>query len=194
MNPPSFKPKMVDYLGAHLPLSMFAFADDMDTLANRMIVMLLEKEGEIDGKFSKPCTTAISLLHKFFTSSFEFKPTLSSVLDAYDKRISDHTDEQKKILEFTSTQNQALIFGGAGTGKTFLAHEKARDFSNQGLNTLLLYFNSPITRESRRNLRGIANLTVKSFHEFCYDAVELAGITTAYDNNKELFDRLCKNA
>ncbi len=186
--PHSFRPKTVEYLGAHLPLSMFAFAEDMESLASKILVMLLEKEGEIENKFSKPGPIAIKLLHKFFTSSFEFTPTLSSVLDVYDKRISGHTNEQRKILEFTSIQKRALILGGAGTGKTFLAHAKAQEFGEKGLKTLLLYYNSPITREARRNLRNVPNLFVKTFHELCRDAAKACGDEYGLPNTAELYE------
>ena len=168
--PHSFKPATLDYLGADLPLSLFAFSEDMDALPARMLTMLLEKEGTLGDNYGKLGSAGINLLHKFFTSSFEFTPTLSSVLDAYDKRISDHTEEQKKILEFTSSHNRALIFGGAGTGKTYLAHEKAVEFAQQGLKTLLLYFNAPITQASERNLGDLPNLSVKTFHAVCREA------------------------
>ncbi len=192
--PHSSKPVTVDYLGAHLPLSMFAFSEDMDTLPARMLMMLLEKEGEFDNNYSKPSLVGINLLHKFFTSSFEFIPTLSSVLDAYDKRISDYTDEQKKILEFTSFQKRALILGGAGTGKTYLAHAKATEFANQGFKTLLLYYNAPITKESKRNLSDLPNLSIKTFHELCREAATELEIDIDLADNNELYEKILPEA
>ena len=187
--PHSSRPVTVDYLGAHLPLSMFAFAEDMDTLPNRMLMMLLEKEGTIDNNFGKPGPVGIGLLHKFFTSSFEFTPTLSSVLDAYDTRISHHTDEQKKILEFTHFQKRALVFGGAGTGKTYLAHTKAKEFANQGLKTLLLYYNSAIAKDSKRTLQGLPNLSVKTFHQLCLESATALKIDIQPTKNNEFYEK-----
>lgn len=187
--PHSSKPKTFDYLGAHMPISMFAFAEDMEDLPAKMLMMLLEKEGELENNYGKPGPVGINLLHKFFTSSFEFTPTLSSTLDAYDKRISEYTDEQKKILEFTSLQTKALILGGAGTGKTYLAHTKALEFATNGLETLLLYYNLPITQETKRRLDGTSNLYIKTFHELCREAAtEIQFDLNSVDKN-ELFEK-----
>lgn len=192
--PHSSKPKTSDYLGAHMPLSIFAFNEDMENLPAKMLMMLLEKEGKLENNYGKPGPVGINLLHKFFTSSFEFTPTLSSTLDAYDKRISEHTDEQKKILEFTSLQTKALILGGAGTGKTYLARTKALEFAASGLKTLLLYYNLPITQEAKRCLSGNSNLHVKTFHELCREA----GTKIQFDINSadknELFEKILPTA
>jgi superfamily I DNA/RNA helicase len=156
--------------------------------------MLLEKEGRLDDNHTKPGPVGINLLHKFFTSSFKFTQTLSSILDAYDKRISKHTDEQKKILEFTSFQKRALIFGGAGTGKTFLAQAKAMEFANQGLSTLLVYFNSPIVKESRKTLGDVPNLSVQTFHGLCRDAALALDIEIEININDDFFEKTLPEA
>ena len=79
-----------------MPLSLFAFKEDMGVLPSKMLMMLLEKEGELENNYGKLGSTGTNLLHKFFTSSFEFTSSLGSVLDAYDKRISGHTTEQQE--------------------------------------------------------------------------------------------------
>ena len=192
--PHSSKPRTSDYLGAHMPLSLFAFKEDMGVLPSKMLMMLLEKEGELENNYGKLGSTGTNLLHKFFTSSFEFTSSLGSVLDAYDKRISGHTTEQQKILEFTSLHQRALILGGAGTGKTFLAHAKAREFAGSGLNTLLLYFNTPVATEAKRLLGELSNLTVCTFHELCGRAARNASIEVDQSEEKDLFDRVLPSA
>ena len=46
-------------------------------------------------------------------------------------------------------QRRAAIVGGAGTGKTMLAVEKARRLAREGYRTLLVCFNSPLARDAR---------------------------------------------
>ncbi|MGB3795929.1 MAG: ATP-binding domain-containing protein, partial [Alteraurantiacibacter sp.] len=59
------------------------------------------------------------------------------------------------------------VAGGAGTGKTLIAREKALRAANEGLQTLLVCFNRPLADFLREQCKDIDNLDVASFHQVC---------------------------
>ena len=164
------KPENIDYFGASMPLSIFAFKGDMRNLSSRVIEMMMSKEGQGGGYKGKLGSIGISSLKNLFVKEIDLQEKLNSVLDVYDERISDNTDSQKNFLEFSKYQTKALIIGGAGTGKTFLAKQKASEFSLAGLETLMVYFNSPIAKQIKQDLKDLENVTVVTFHELCMQA------------------------
>ncbi len=81
------------------------------------------------------------LLEKFLCPRFDLVPT---VLESrQDQKLIFHRllDEQKKILDFLVDQPIAVINGAAGTGKTWVALEKARRHAEEGQKVLFLCFN-----------------------------------------------------
>jgi superfamily I DNA and RNA helicase len=67
-----------------------------------------------------------------------------------------------------------MIAGGAGTGKTLIAREKAVRLSEEGLRTLLVCYNRGLSDHLREQCIGFANLDVASFHQVCHRWIERA--------------------
>jgi len=70
-------------------------------------------------------------------------------LDATSRKITERKmarllDEQISVLNFLDEQKSVAINGGAGTGKTFIAVEKAHRLSLTGANVLFLCFNTKL--------------------------------------------------
>src|SRR5690606_2740751 len=62
------------------------------------------------------------------------------------------TEEQQRILEETEEDKRKLFLGAAGTGKTFIAMEKARRCAAQGKKVLLTCFNKNLVNWMRENV------------------------------------------
>ena len=74
----------------------------------------------------------IGKIIKAFRPSFEVVPNLVSLTETIQKELVRLTDEQYRIVDSISENERLIISGGAGTGKTFVALEKARrDVFNQ---------------------------------------------------------------
>lgn len=71
---------------------------------------------------------------------FNLIPSASNIIDENNFYFLQLTNNQKKVLDFISDQGNGAIQGGAGTGKTFIAIEQARQFSKSG-EVLFLCFN-----------------------------------------------------
>ncbi len=74
----------------------------------------------------------------------EVRRTLADDVADARARLIHLTDEQMRFLDFCRRQRRALITGGAGTGKTLLAIERARRLAADGFRVLLTCFNRPL--------------------------------------------------
>jgi superfamily I DNA/RNA helicase len=93
------------------------------------------------------------------------------------------------------------VSGGAGTGKTVLAVEKARWLAGEGFRTLLTCFNLPLAGFLRAAAAAgpVENLSVLNFHELCRHLAAKAGISLPefpvdHQPPQEYFDRTLPDA
>ena len=78
------------------------------------------------------------------------------------------------MLDFVRSHRRVAVRGGAGTGKTLLALEKAKRLADEGFQTLLTCYNRPLADHLARLCAGTLNLDVMSFHQLCYRQVARA--------------------
>lgn len=90
------------------------------------------------------------------------------------------TAQQIRVLAGLRRNRRARIFGGAGTGKTILAIEKAREFGAAGLKTLLTCFNEPLATATSKAMAGQSNVIVRHFHSLCVSEISAAGFSVPH--------------
>lgn len=78
-------------------------------------------------------------------------PSPHFVVDVQKQTIKLLLKEQVNILDFLEEQDSAVIAGGAGTGKTVLAIEKARRDASHGEKTLFLCYNRKLCDHLQEN-------------------------------------------
>ena len=83
------------------------------------------------------------------------------------------TQEQINLLNNLESMDRLAIQGGAGTGKTMLAMEKARRLAAAGQRVILLCYNKPLAEFLQKDAEGF---TVKTFHGFCREKARAAGL------------------
>lgn len=95
---------------------------------------------------------------------FNLIPSASNIVEENDYSFLQLTQEQKKVLDFISDQGNASIQGGAGTGKTFIAVEQAKRFSNNG-EVLFLCFNRYLYKHLENNCfhKNVEYLNIHTF-------------------------------
>jgi hypothetical protein len=108
--------------------------------------------------------------------SWEIQVALRAQLRSERERFHTLTEQQFFLLDFLAGHRRALIDGCAGSGKTFLAVEKARRLAREGFATLLTCFNKNLADWMREALHPLPpNLRVQHFHALAHDLIVAAG-------------------
>ncbi len=100
--------------------------------------------------------------------SGELKQSINKNLEYGEIEIFDLTQEQLKLLKSLRRQNKVFISGGAGTGKTLMGFEKAKEEASQGKKVLFTCYSRPVAEQMAENNK-IENVTIMNFHKLCYE-------------------------
>lgn len=114
------------------------------------------------------------------------KALKDEVQDAEDALIN-LTRQQMEVLQALGRNKRAFITGGAGTGKTLLASEKARQASERGLATLLICYNGLLKEHLAGILRG-TGVEVESFHSLAIREAKKAGLNLPKNLDQSWFE------
>jgi hypothetical protein len=127
-----------------------------------------------------PGRAAIDLLVATMTSPLELRSMLRNEIVGGEADVVRLTATQYSLLDTLRGVGRASIVGGAGTGKTMLAAEKARRLAREGFTTLLVCFNAPLARSLSDATTEVASTTgrldVATFHQLCQDLGREAGV------------------
>jgi hypothetical protein len=125
--------------------------------------------------------TGIEKFKKVFARSFEVKPLVAEKLLEQEENRLKLTENQMQILDMLRKSRRIVISGGAGTGKTVLAVEKAKRLASEGFKTLLTCYNRQLSDSLAIICQGIENLEVMSFHQLCYYRIQYVQKTAGRD-------------
>lgn len=109
----------------------------------------------------------IKVAEQIYGKQVSIGPSLRSAIEEEIQKQIELTNQQKNILRQLKKRKEAVIEGGAGTGKTVLALDQAQTLADQGLNVLLLCYNQKLGNALKIKSQHIDNLHSMSFHEFC---------------------------
>lgn len=116
----------------------------------------------------------VDVLREVFARSFVVTPLISSQLADQEARRLVLTRDQIRVLDFLRSHRRVAVSGGAGTGKTVLALEKARRLASEGFRVLLTCYNRQLADHLASLCADTPNLDVMSFHQLCHRQVEKA--------------------
>jgi hypothetical protein len=118
----------------------------------------------------------IEAITRLLVPTLAVRPLLrESVADITQQQL-DLTIEQTKVLDNLRRTRRAVIYGGAGTGKSLLAAERARRLANQGCSVLLTCFNRPLGDQLELAFADDERVRVSSFHALCRTELQAAGM------------------
>lgn len=152
--------------------SIWIYAD-LEDLEDRILKLFSPEERK--SPITPIQTEAVQiLLDKILAPSFNLFSRLEDKIEMF-YRTSDRilTDEQERILEETEEDKRKIFLGSAGTGKTFIAIEKARRLAQEGKSVLLTCYNKNLVR-IYQNLSKFDNITAKNFHDYIYHTLKQA--------------------
>lgn len=109
--------------------------------------------------------TELNQIRESLRENFSIMPTLSVFIDDINHQQLLLTDEQYFLLDHLFTNPRVLISGTAGTGKTLMAMELAKQKSDKGEKILLLTYNKCIAKHIQSTLSRDL-LSVYNFHDY----------------------------
>jgi hypothetical protein len=127
-----------------------------------------------DSRVSKPGPQVTHLVEQVFARTATARPLLVARLAEEEKTRVRLTTQQAILLSALGGRRRVAICGGAGTGKTLLAVEKAKRLAAEGFRTLLVCYNRPLAEYLARVCEGTPDLEVWSFHALCQDRCDRA--------------------
>lgn len=145
----------------------------------------------------------IDVIKEIFARSFDVAPLVSVRLADQESQRLLLTRDQTKVLDFLRSRRRVAVSGGAGTGKTVLAVEKARRLATEGFSTLLTCYNRQLADNLASVCSSIPNLEVLSFHQLCHRYIDRANKASGRDlvseakvtyPGKDLYDVQIPNA
>ena len=86
------------------------------------------------------------------------------------------TEQQVELLYSLKRFRKVAVCGCAGSGKTMLAMEKARQLAQDGFRTLLTCFNKGLSSYLAERAEGIEGLTVAHYHLLCHEFARQADV------------------
>lgn len=214
-------PRWNDLRIGFIPSGYGVFFPDLDDISS--IVELPEASPEIVGKkqdladleqwlngvanfwngnsppTTKLGTAGMSFIEELYCKPREVRPLLSTRLADEESIRLKLTEEQSNRLRLLGRRKRAAICGGAGTGKTLLAVEKARQLATEGLDTLLLCYNQLLGDQLRIISNEHAKLTAMNYHQFCIKRINESKAQTGKDwlregeldnPGEDLFDKI----
>ena len=116
----------------------------------------------------------VGAVRDVFARTVTVAPLVSSRLAEQEARRIALTNDQVRVLDLLQSHRRVAVSGGAGTGKTVLALEKARRLASEGFRTLLTCYNRQLADHLADLCASAPNLEVVSFHQLCYRQADRA--------------------
>ncbi|MBS4024534.1 MAG: NERD domain-containing protein [Clostridia bacterium] len=163
--------KVTGQLPSNIDENSIFLADDLLKLEDKILDLFNAKD-------KKNERAAIDLLlNKVLSPAFKIFAKLEDKIQMYhqqSERIL--TEEQERILEETELDKKKLFFGAAGTGKTFIAMEKAkRIISSEEKKVLFTCYNKNLAKYLQANLPQ--KIRTGNFHNLLEEILREKGIT-----------------
>jgi Nuclease-related domain len=156
------------------PRQIVIDGDDLRSFEKRLLGVLAYWDGK--DKRAPLEAAGVDQIERALAKSFEVPAPLSIQLAEEERELLRLTEEQYDILDMLERHPRAAIGGCAGSGKTFLAAEKARRLADRGFRVLVVCFNRFLAEHLRRGLGDIAGVDVFSYDGLCRSVVTEAGV------------------
>lgn len=137
------------------------------TKLNNWVIDVFEYWSGENSHHDKLGVNGVSIAEQIYGKKVSIQPSLRSIIESEVQIQIELTNQQKNILRQLKRRKEAVIEGGAGTGKTVLALEQAISLSSQRLKVLLLCYNQKLGNALKFKSQDIVGLHSMSFHEFC---------------------------
>lgn len=132
--------------------------------------------GYYERQFKRPGLSknkALDLI-KYLTRGLGFVQRVGVRIARDRQQIVETTREQLSVLQDLMVNPKMAVRGVAGSGKTLIAQEFARQLAEDGGSVLLLFFNRMIANAVRYSFDRDSSVTCTTFHSFARDMINRA--------------------
>jgi len=160
------------------PRSIVLDANDLDDLESSLILAFrFFDDGQAPGK------AAMGVVRETLAPTLRLRRSLGSAIRGETAKIIDLTEEQVRTLDLLRRQRRAVIAGCAGSGKTVLAVEKAKQLAAEGSRVLLLCYNKRLAERLRQETEENERINAIHFHSLALGLIRKAEIELEWDTD-----------
>lgn len=149
-----------------IPNNILGGSDKLSDLKTWIISIFQYWSGE-QPNYNPLEASGVNIASQIYGKQVSIQQSLASKIETEIEQQIILTNQQKSILRQLRKRKEAIIEGGAGTGKTILALDHAQTLANQGLKVLFLCYNEKLGEFLKVKSHGIENLHSMNFHQFC---------------------------
>lgn len=154
--------------------------NDLENLQNK-IVELFSRQGD-DAEAGE------ILINQVLAPRFQVFATLEDKIMSFHKTsLKVLTEEQERILDETEEDKRKIFYGSAGTGKTFVAIEKARRLAKLGKKVFLTCYNKNLVA-LYDELKRYQLIKALNFHDYIYNVLRENGFDLHEPESSEDYD------
>ncbi len=150
-----------------IPTNILGGSDKLNDLKAWIISIFEYWSGE-QPNYNPLEISGVNIANQLYGKQVSIHQSLASKIEEEIEQQIILTNQQKNILRQLKKRKEAIIEGGAGTGKTVLALDHAQTLARQGLKVLLLCYNQKLGNVLKEKSDGIEGLHTMSFHQFCH--------------------------
>ena len=167
--------------------SMFIDHRHLDDLPDRLLSIFKYWQYHADANNqTMDGQLAIDALVDALVPTRKLRPRIGDVFERERVKIEELTQQQFRVLNSLRRHRRAVIVGGAGTGKTMLAMEKAQQLAEDDMRVLFLAYNRNIVSWIDRNLSD-ERITVSTYHSLTGTLQKDAGLHRNRDLDWDTF-------
>jgi hypothetical protein len=160
------------------PADIFIDMTHLDDLERRLLAIYAYWQQHADGSNrAMDGRAAVDALVDLLVPTRKLRPRIAEVFERERRKIDELTQQQFSVLKMLQRYKRAAIVGGAGTGKTMLAMEKAQQLAEAGYRVLFLCYNRNLADWLLRTI-GSENIFVCTYHALVGIMRGWAGIST----------------
>ncbi len=152
-------------LGPDAPPQIVADRNDLSDMAAVIERVLAYHEGSRDKRVA-PGSEGEKMLETLLAPTFRIEVPMATLFEEEDRQLVELTEQQSGLLNHFGRDRRMVVTGCAGSGKTMLAVERARQLAGADRKVLFVCFNKALQRHLKDSSK-VAGLEFFTFHGLC---------------------------